>query len=108
MRRIAFIITAILLTAKTSIYAAAPIGGLAITETPISVKTLSGTISGTLAMPAGVSGKVPVVLIIGDSGAIDRDGNNPKTGLSANTYKILAEELGKKGVATVRYDKRMV
>jgi pimeloyl-ACP methyl ester carboxylesterase len=108
MKKITFLIAFVLLTVKAFTYAAVPVNALAVTETPLSVKTLSGTISGTLAMPAGVTGKVPVVLIIGDSGAIDRDGNNPKTGLSANTYKILAEELGKKGIASVRYDKRMV
>ena len=79
-----------------------------ITESPILLKTLSGQISGTLVMPSNVSGKIPVVLIIGDAGATDRDGNNAKTGVTANTYKLLAHDLGKNGIASVRYDKRMV
>jgi pimeloyl-ACP methyl ester carboxylesterase len=79
-----------------------------ITESPILLKTLSGQISGTLIMPNNVTGKVPVVLIIGDAGATDRDGNNAKTGVNANTYKLLAHDLGKNGIASVRYDKRMV
>ncbi len=41
-------------------------------------------------------------------GATDRDGNNAKTGINANTYKLLANDLGKNGIASVRYDKRMV
>lgn len=79
-----------------------------ITETPVSVKNLAGSISGTLAMPKNVTGKVPVVLIIAGSGPTDRDGNSPKLGLSANIYKMLANELGKSGIASLRYDKRLV
>jgi pimeloyl-ACP methyl ester carboxylesterase len=77
-------------------------------ESPILLKTLSGSISGTLTIPAAASGKVPVVLIIAGSGPTDRDGNSPKAGLNGNTYKMLANELGKNGIATVRYDKRLV
>ncbi|ASU35871.1 serine aminopeptidase domain-containing protein [Mucilaginibacter xinganensis] len=77
-------------------------------ETPILLKTLTGTVSGALVMPKNPSGKIPVVIIIADAGATDRDGNNEKTGISANTYKILANDLGKNGIATVRYDKRLV
>jgi pimeloyl-ACP methyl ester carboxylesterase len=79
-----------------------------LTETPISAKTLSSTISGSLVMPKNVTDKIPVVIIIGDAGPTDRDGNNAKTGINGNTYKLLANELGKKGIATVRYDKRFV
>jgi len=80
----------------------------ALEETPITLKTLTATISGSLVMPKNPSGKIPVVLIIPDAGATDRDGNNAKTGLNGNTYKILANDLGKNGIATVRYDKRQV
>ncbi|MDB4920884.1 MAG: hypothetical protein JWQ54_2867 [Mucilaginibacter sp.] len=77
-------------------------------ETPILLKTLTGTISGSLVIPKNPSGKIPVVLIIADAGPTDRNGNNEKTGISANTYKILANDLGKNGIASVRYDKRLV
>ncbi|MEO6979877.1 MAG: alpha/beta hydrolase [Mucilaginibacter sp.] len=77
-------------------------------ETPIILKTLTGTISGSLVMPKNPSGKIPVVLILADSGPTDRDGNNAKTGAAGNTYKMLANDLGKNGIATVRYDKRLV
>jgi pimeloyl-ACP methyl ester carboxylesterase len=79
-----------------------------LTESPILVKTLLGSISGTLAMPKDANGKVPLVLIIAGSGPTDRDGNSPKLGLHANIYKMIANELGKKGIASLRYDKRLV
>ncbi|TWR27443.1 alpha/beta fold hydrolase [Mucilaginibacter pallidiroseus] len=77
-------------------------------ESPVQLKNFTGTISGTLTMPKNANGKLPVVLIIAGSGPTDRDGNSPKLGLNGNTYKMLANELGKNGIATVRYDKRMV
>ncbi len=77
-----------------------------ITESSIVLKTLSGTIYGTLAMPNNAKGKVPVVLIIAGSGPTDRNGNGPL--INTNTYKLLANALGKAGIASVRYDKRMI
>lgn len=83
-------------------------GDPSLTETPIVQKTFSGNISGTLTMPKNASGKIPVVLIIAGSGPTDRDGNSPKLGLNGYTYKLLANALGKNGIASLRYDKRMV
>ncbi|MES2060666.1 MAG: alpha/beta hydrolase [Bacteroidota bacterium] len=77
-------------------------------ESPVLLKTLSGTISGTLTTPVSISGKIPVVLIIAGSGPTDRDGNSAKLGLNGNTYKMLANELGKNNIATLRYDKRLI
>ena len=79
-----------------------------LTESAITLKTLSGNIYGTLTMPKDASGKIPLVLIIAGSGPTDRDGNDPGLGLNANIYKLLAYDLGKAGIASVRYDKRMV
>lgn len=79
-----------------------------LSESPILIKTLSGSISGTLVLPKNAGGKIPVVLIIGDSGPTDRDGNNAKAGIKANAYKLLANELGKNNIASLRYDKRGV
>jgi len=79
-----------------------------LTESPVLVKTLTGSVSGSLVIPKNVSGKIPVVLIIADSGPTDRDGNNAKAGINGNTYKLLANDLGKNGIATLRYDKRLV
>jgi pimeloyl-ACP methyl ester carboxylesterase len=76
-----------------------------LTESPVTVKTLAGTLSGTLTMPKDVSGKIPVVLIIAGSGPTDRNCNNGM-GLKTDAFKYLAEGLGKAGIASLRYDKR--
>jgi uncharacterized protein len=60
---------------------------------------LVGAIAGTL------DGTMPIVLIIPGSGPTDRDGNNP-AGILAAPYRLLAEGLAGKGVASVRIDKR--
>ncbi|PQJ09468.1 hypothetical protein CJD36_019705 [Flavipsychrobacter stenotrophus] len=61
-------------------------------------------IHGTLTMP-DVKGKVPVVLLIAGSGPTDRDGNNTM-GVTAASYRLLADSLRNAGIACVRYDKR--
>jgi pimeloyl-ACP methyl ester carboxylesterase len=77
-------------------------------ELPFELKTLSGTIHGTLTLPNQVSGKVPVVLIISAASPTDRDGNKPKLNQKPNTYKLLAAELAKSGIASLRYDRRLI
>lgn len=77
-----------------------------LTESPVSLKTFSGTIYGTITTPKTLNGKIPVVLIIAGSGPIDRNGNSPN--LVTNDYKLIAEALGKDAIASLRYDKRMV
>jgi pimeloyl-ACP methyl ester carboxylesterase len=77
-------------------------------ESPINLKIPSGNVSGTLSMPKNVSGKIPVVIIVADSGPTDRNGNNEQTGLNGNIYKMLADGFAKNGIASLRYDKRMV
>jgi pimeloyl-ACP methyl ester carboxylesterase len=104
MKKIAFLSFLVLLTLKAAAQTPADV----ISETPINYKNLSGSISGTLAMPKNVSGKIPVVIIIGDYGTTDRNGNDPQTDVNDNSYKLLAEGLGKNGIASLRYDKRMV
>ena len=88
--------------------ATAAIADPSISEAPILLKTLTGTLSGTVAVPSNASGKMPVVLIIPGSGATDRNGNNAQANLNTNTYKQIAESLAKNGIASLRYDKRMV
>ncbi|AXA94653.1 alpha/beta hydrolase [Massilia sp. YMA4] len=75
-------------------------------EEAIALRTPSGTLNGTLRLPAG--GKpVGVVLIIAGSGPTDRDGNNALAGRN-DSLKLLAEALAGAGYASVRYDKRGV
>ncbi len=74
--------------------------------TPITLKTPSGDIQGSLLLPANVPAKCPVVLIIAGSGPTDRDGNNPGIPGANNCYRLLAQGLASSGIASLRYDKR--
>jgi uncharacterized protein len=73
------------------------------TELPIALATKTGSIKGTLLLPMATN-DISVALIIAGSGPTDRDGNNPM--MKNNSLKMLAEELLKLNIATVRYDKR--
>jgi hypothetical protein len=80
-----------------------PVDTLAVVE-EFRLHTTSGDLFGTTQLPAGRR-PVPVVLIIAGSGPTDRNGNSI-VGITANSYKILAESLAAHGFASVRYDKR--
>lgn len=69
-------------------------------EAPGPLAPLSGTL-----LRASEGGEGPVALIIPGSGPTDRDGNNP-LGVTAASYRLLAEALLERGIATVRIDKR--
>ena len=73
------------------------------TEKSVTLETEQGNIEGTLLIPDNLS-NIPVALIIAGSGPTDRDGNNPI--MKNNSLKMLAEELCKKNIASLRYDKR--
>ena len=87
--------TALLMLAA-AMAAAAPI------EKPLTAPGPQGDLAGTLT-DAGKG--APVVLIIPGSGPTDRDGNNP-LGVTAAPYRLLAEGLARRGVSSVRIDKR--
>ena len=72
-------------------------------EEEIILETKTGDIKGSLLIPS-FSEKTAVVLIIAGSGPTDRNGNNPM--MTNNSLKMLAKELQKNGIASVRYDKR--
>ncbi|PKA83683.1 hypothetical protein ATE92_1848 [Ulvibacter sp. MAR_2010_11] len=55
---------------------------------------------------SNVSEKTPLVIIIGGSGPVDRDGNQMMA--KNNSLRFLAEGLYDKGISTFRYDKRLV
>ncbi|EAQ28729.1 Alpha/beta hydrolase [Erythrobacter sp. NAP1] len=61
-----------------------------------------GELAGTLIAPE--EGK-PLVLIVPGSGPTDRDGNNPM-GVTAASYRLLAEALAERGIGSLRIDKR--
>lgn len=73
-------------------------------EQAIDLATPTGTLAGTLNLPAG--GKVPVVLLVSGSGPTDRDGNGPVPQTRNDSIKLLAAALADAGFASVRYDKR--
>jgi alpha-beta hydrolase superfamily lysophospholipase len=75
-------------------------------ETPVTLATKTGTLHGTLLIPAGPKSPMPVALIIAGSGPTDRDGNSPLLPGKNNSLKMLADALAQRGIATLRYDKR--
>ncbi len=72
-------------------------------ETFLEAPGPQGSLKGTLLSPS--PNPKNVILIIPGSGPTDRDGNNP-LGVNASTYRLLAENLALKGIATLRVDKR--
>ena len=72
-------------------------------EEEITLKTKTGDIKGSLLVPSN-SEKASVVLIISGSGPTDRNGNNPN--MTNNSLMMLANELKKNGIASLRFDKR--
>lgn len=89
-----------ILTSLLALALASP--AFAQTSSEITAPGPIGALHGTLLKP-DVAG--PVVLIIPGSGPTDRDGNNP-LGVKGQPYKLLAEALAAKGIASVRVDKR--
>jgi pimeloyl-ACP methyl ester carboxylesterase len=72
-------------------------------ESNVTLKINIDQLFGTLTLPEGQK-KCPVALLISGSGPTDRNGNNPM--MKNNSLKLLAEELAKNGIASLRYDKR--
>ncbi len=80
-------------------------GAHAQTEAPIVLTTATGTIDGTLLLPA-TSAPVPAVLIIAGSGPTDRDGNSKGLPGKNDSLKMMAQALQSAGIASIRFDKR--
>jgi len=74
-------------------------------EDTVSIVRDSGRIFGSIITPENDE-KFPIALIISGSGPTDRNGNNPM--MTNNSLKMLADSLGKAGIASIRYDKRGV
>lgn len=70
----------------------------------VEVAGPQGPLKGTLVVPADAL-QPPTAIIIPGSGPTDRDGNSP-LGIRAATYRLLAEALVDRGIATLRIDKR--
>ena len=76
-----------------------------ITEEKI-LSTSTGDLKGTLLLPTNAK-KYPLVIIQAGSGPTDKNGNSGKA-VTANSYRLLAEALAAKNIATLLIDKRGV
>jgi pimeloyl-ACP methyl ester carboxylesterase len=78
-----------------------------VNEELVEVKRGEVILRGSLWTPKNAKTPVPVALVIAGSGPTDRDGNSA-LGLTSDVYRLLAEALAQKGIATLRFDKRGV
>jgi pimeloyl-ACP methyl ester carboxylesterase len=76
-----------------------------VAESTYTFRSGSFTLEGTLARPRAGS-RVPVAVIVAGSGPTDRNGN--AGALRPNAYAQLAWRLAERGVASLRYDKRVL
>lgn len=77
-----------------------------VTERAFTFASDSLTLAGTLTLPDGVE-RPPIAVIVAGSGPTDRDGNQGPR-LRTNTYAQLAWGLARRGIASLRYDKRVL
>lgn len=70
-----------------------------------TILNINKNIEGTLLVPDAFE-NIPLVIIVGDQGAIDRNGNDRRT--KNNAYQQLADSLLSHNIASYRYDKRIV
>lgn len=76
-------------------------------ESPYTIRSSGLELGGTLTVPRGATKPVPVVVIIAGSGPTDRNGNS-QMGIRPNSYAQLAWGLAERGIASLRYDKRVL
>jgi uncharacterized protein len=80
-------------------------------ELPFEFQSGTFTLPGTLTLPANYTTQIPVALIVAGSGPTDRNGNSAgplRAQNNSNLYAILAWQLAGAGIASVRYDKRVI
>jgi pimeloyl-ACP methyl ester carboxylesterase len=73
-------------------------------STPVELASTPAALHGTLLTPESQTRAAAVILP--GSGPTDRDGNSAQFGIRASTYRLLAEGLAERGVASIRIDKR--
>ena len=77
---------------------------IASVSTPVELPSSPAPLHGTLLTPESQIHAAAVILP--GSGPTDRDGDSPQVGIRAATYRLLAEGLAERGVASIRIDKR--
>src|SRR6266704_1098055 len=80
-------------------------------ETQFTIQSGTLTLPATLTIPAKYNHQIPVALIVAGSGPTDRNGNSAgllRAQNNSNLYAILAWQLATAGIASVRYDKRVL
>lgn len=87
-----------------SILLLSPFAALAQHLTEEKILSLSGDLKGTLVLPARGK-KFDLLVIQAGSGPTDRNGNSI-LGIKANSYRLLANALAEKNIATLLTDKR--
>lgn len=73
-------------------------------STPVELAASPAPLHGTLLVPESQPRAAAVILP--GSGPTDRDGNSAQFAIRAASYRLLAEGLAARGVATIRIDKR--
>jgi pimeloyl-ACP methyl ester carboxylesterase len=91
----------------SGLLAQSPVDSGFISAYNVILKTPTGDIHGALTTP-NTNERTPVVLIVPGSGNTDRDCNSPASGVTTNTYRIIAATLAKNGISVLRFDKRGV
>jgi pimeloyl-ACP methyl ester carboxylesterase len=76
-------------------------------ESAYTIRSAGLELGGTLTVPRTASARMPVVVIIAGSGPTDRNGNSV-LGIRPNSYAQLAWRLAERGIASLRYDKRVL
>jgi hypothetical protein len=82
-----------------------------VVESPFAFRSGDLSLAGTLTVPAKARSPVPVVLIVAGSGPTDRNGNSTgplRAQNNSNLYAQLAWQLADSGIASLRYDKRVL
>jgi len=85
--------------------AALPASAAARQSVDIAIGEAEGRLHGTLLAPAQAAAGAEPVLILAGSGPSDRNGNSP-LGVAAAPYRLLADALAARGIASLRVDKR--
>jgi pimeloyl-ACP methyl ester carboxylesterase len=76
-----------------------------IEEEFIEVERAGIALRGVIWRPEGAKERLPLLIVVAGSGPTDRDCNQAGA-MSTNAFRMLAEGLARKGIATLRFDKR--